>query len=125
MFKCLVIEIGGLQYKMSKCSFCQSNYEIPHGLTLVLNDGNVLHFCSGKCQKNFNLGRKSRKTTWVRKMKHTRAEMIAEIKGDAAEHEEAHKAEEEMKKEAAKAEVEQAEDDKKEEKSEDKKKEEK
>jgi len=84
---------------MPKCSLCKTMYEFPHGLTLVLNDGSVLHFCSSKCRKNFNLGRKSHKIKWVKKRKHTRAERIAEIKEEAAEHAEEKQAEEEKKEE--------------------------
>ncbi len=73
-------------------------YEFPYGLTLVLNDGSVLHFCSSKCRKNFQLGRKSRKVKWIKKMKHTRAEMIAEIKEEAEEKEMEKKEEKEKKK---------------------------
>ena len=72
---------------MPKCSFCQSAYEFPHGLTYVLNDGTIKHFCSSKCRKNAALKRKSHKTKWVKKMKHTREELVAEIKEAAEEKE--------------------------------------
>ncbi len=68
---------------MPKCSFCGRIYEFPRGLTLALNDGTILHFCSSKCRKNFELGRKNTKVNWVRKMKHTKDEMITEIKEEA------------------------------------------
>ncbi len=70
---------------MPKCSFCGKNYEFPRGLTLVLNDGVVLYFCSSKCRKNWKLGRKSKNLKWVSKLKHTRAELIKEIKEKAVE----------------------------------------
>lgn len=79
---------------MPKCSFCKKMYEFPFGLTLVLNDGSILYFCSSKCRKNWQLGRKSGKVKWVKKMKHARAEEIKEIKAEAAE--------KELKKEKAK-----------------------
>lgn len=69
---------------MPKCSFCRKIYEFPRGLTLALNDGNVLHFCSSKCRKNFEMGRKNTKVQWVKKMKHAEEELVAEIK-EAAE----------------------------------------
>jgi len=86
---------------MPKCSFCRKIYEFPRGLTLALNDGRVLHFCSSKCRKNFELGRKSSKVNWVRKMKHTKDEMIKEINEEAKV-----KEEKETKKEEAKTEKE-------------------
>jgi len=112
------------QIKMPKCSFCQKTYEFPRGLTLVLNDGSVLHFCSSKCRRNSQLGRKSRKVKWVKKMKHTRAELIREIKEEAEEKEEAKEGKKELEEEIKKAEEKQKEEEKTEEK-EEKKKEEK
>ena len=76
--------LGG-QNKMPKCSFCRRIYEFPRGLTLALNDGAILHFCSSKCRKNSELGRKSQKVNWVRKMKHAETETIEEIKKAAEE----------------------------------------
>jgi large subunit ribosomal protein L24e len=53
---------------MPRCSFCKQNYEFPRGLTLVLNDGNILYFCSGKCRKNqLFLKRDNKKVNWIRK----------------------------------------------------------
>lgn len=70
---------------MPKCSFCGKMYEIPRGLTFVLADGTVLYFCSAKCNKNWTLGRKTTKVGWVRKMKHSKEEKIAEIKEEKTE----------------------------------------
>ena len=52
---------------MPKCSVCKVNYEFPEGLTFVHIDGRVLHFCSSKCRKNHEMGRKKMK--WVSKQK--------------------------------------------------------
>jgi large subunit ribosomal protein L24e len=53
---------------MPRCSFCKQNYEFPRGLTLVLNDGNILYLCSSKCRKNMlHLRRDNKKVNWVRK----------------------------------------------------------
>lgn len=53
---------------MPRCSFCKSMYEFPRGLTLVLNDGNLLYFCSGKCRKNqIFLKRDNKRVNWIRK----------------------------------------------------------
>lgn len=65
---------------MPKCSFCQKNYEFPRGLTLVLNDGTILQFCSGKCRKNWQMGRKAKKMKWIKKIKKTRAGEIEEVR---------------------------------------------
>jgi len=53
---------------MPRCSFCKHIYEFPRGLTLVLNDGNILYFCSGKCRKNMlHLKRDNKKVRWIKK----------------------------------------------------------
>ena len=52
---------------MPKCSVCKTNYEFPDGLTFVHVDGRILHFCSSKCRKNHEMGRK--KLKWVSKQK--------------------------------------------------------
>jgi len=58
--------------KMLKCSYCGKEYDLHRGLTLVLNSGDVKHFCSAKCRKNF--GMKRRKIRWVSKVKKNKAE---------------------------------------------------
>ena len=52
---------------MPQCSVCKTNYEFPDGLTFVHVDGRILHFCSSKCRKNHEMGRK--KLKWVTKQK--------------------------------------------------------
>ncbi len=52
---------------MVKCSYCENEYELPRGMTLVMKDGTVKHFCSSKCRKNFKLGK--RKVRWILKKK--------------------------------------------------------
>ena len=57
--------------KMLKCSYCGKEYDLHRGLTLVLNSGDVKHFCSAKCRKNFRM--KRRKIRWVSKVKKNKA----------------------------------------------------
>ena len=52
---------------MPVCSFCKKRYEFPRGLTLALNDGRLLHFCTSKCRKNLDMGRDNRKVKWINK----------------------------------------------------------
>ena len=54
---------------MPPCSFCKKVYDVPRGLTYILNDGKILHFCSGKCKKNHKLKRDPKKTNWVKREK--------------------------------------------------------
>jgi large subunit ribosomal protein L24e len=51
---------------MPKCVYCEKNYEFPKGLTLVMKDGTINYFCSSKCRKNMQMGR--RKVRWLPKV---------------------------------------------------------
>jgi len=49
---------------MPKCSYCGQTYEFPKGLTVVESiSGKIRYFCSSKCRKNYEMGRKKRKWT--------------------------------------------------------------
>ncbi len=51
-----------------ECSFCGEKIEPGTGKMLIKNDGQILDFCSGKCEKNMvKLGRKERETRWTQK----------------------------------------------------------
>ena len=50
---------------MPKCSFCGGNIPEDRGKMFVKNEGRVLWFCNSKCEKNFRLGRKGKKTGWT------------------------------------------------------------
>lgn len=63
---------------MPICSFCKKRYEIPRGITLILNDGRSLHFCGSKCKNNNRLGRDSKKVNWVRRDKKGEVESVEE-----------------------------------------------
>lgn len=68
---------------MVRCSFCKTNYEFPHGITVVQKDGEPRYFCSSKCRKNSQMGRDNRKVKWVTKNKESQEAnkaMIAESK---------------------------------------------
>lgn len=48
---------------MPKCTYCGKDYELHKGLTLVDATGKIKHFCSSKCRKNAEMGRKKRQWT--------------------------------------------------------------
>jgi ribosomal protein L24E len=52
---------------MPKCSYCGREYDVPKGLTLVMNSGVVKYLCSAKCRKNMKM--KRRKVRWISKKK--------------------------------------------------------
>jgi large subunit ribosomal protein L24e len=52
---------------MPKCSYCEKDYNLHKGSTLVLNSGEIKHFCSSKCRKNFRM--KRRRVRWIEKDK--------------------------------------------------------
>jgi len=43
------------------------------GLMFVKRDGTILFFCSSKCERNMNLGRKSLKAKWTERARKSRA----------------------------------------------------
>ncbi len=63
---------------MPKCVYCGKLYDIPHGLTLVMNDGRIQHLCSSKCQKNMLM--KRRKVRWIKKSNVSKIDMGEEEK---------------------------------------------
>jgi len=55
---------------MERCSFCGREIENPAAKFLyVTKRGRVYTFCSGKCRKNFLLGRDPRKVKWTQHRK--------------------------------------------------------
>lgn len=54
---------------MAKCAFCSKDIETGRGILFVTADGKILHFCSRKCKKAFDMGRNKKKLGWIRKKK--------------------------------------------------------
>ncbi|MBD3354730.1 50S ribosomal protein L24e [Candidatus Woesearchaeota archaeon] len=55
---------------MAKCSFCGDNIEKGTGKMYIKKDGKILHFCSGKCEKNMlKLRKKPTNVKWIIKKK--------------------------------------------------------
>ncbi len=63
---------------MAICSICKKNYPDYKGLTIFMIDGKALNFCSSKCRKNFQMGRKPKKIKWIHKKKKGMKESIVE-----------------------------------------------
>jgi ribosomal protein L24E len=61
---------------MPKCVYCGKIYDVPRGLTMVMNDGRINYLCSSKCRKNMHM--KRRKVRWIRKSDQPKAGMAAE-----------------------------------------------
>ena len=52
---------------MVTCSFCGNDYERGVGKTFILKSGKILHFDSGKCEKNMlKLKRNPHKLKWTK-----------------------------------------------------------
>ena len=52
---------------MVTCTFCGKEISQGTGKIFVKDNGQVLNFCSGKCEKNMiKLGRDSRKFKWTK-----------------------------------------------------------
>ena len=54
---------------MVRCSFCKENVEKGMGKIYATKAGDVFHFCSSKCERNYMMKRNPRKVGWVRKKK--------------------------------------------------------
>ena len=50
---------------MAKCSFCGGPMPEGKGRMLVKKTGQVLYFCSSKCQSNQRLGRQGKSCKWT------------------------------------------------------------
>jgi large subunit ribosomal protein L24e len=50
---------------VKKCSFCGGKIEPGTGIMFVANDGTVHLFCSRKCERNTELGRKPHEVKWT------------------------------------------------------------
>jgi large subunit ribosomal protein L24e len=48
-----------------KCSFCSKTIKTGTGKMFVKNDGTIYYWCSKKCEKNFGMGRSSKKVKWI------------------------------------------------------------
>ncbi|MEX0920057.1 MAG: hypothetical protein WDZ69_00570 [Candidatus Pacearchaeota archaeon] len=59
---------------MTKCVYCGREYNIPRGLTLVMNDGTINHLCSSKCRKNMLM--KRRRIRWISKAKKVKDKIL-------------------------------------------------
>jgi large subunit ribosomal protein L24e len=49
------------------CDYCGAEIDQGTGTMYVKVDGETMHFCSSKCEKNADLGRESRDVEWARK----------------------------------------------------------
>ncbi|MFO7872326.1 MAG: 50S ribosomal protein L24e [Candidatus Undinarchaeales archaeon] len=86
---------------METCSFCGTVIEQGTGKTVVKKDGSLLHFCSGKCEKNMlKLGRNPIKVKWTKKYRKFRGKDVEETVSKLAEEE---KKEEKQKKKLKKS----------------------
>ena len=54
---------------MARCTFCSKDIEPGIGIIFVTAEGKILHFCSKKCRKAFNLKRNKKKLGWIKKKK--------------------------------------------------------
>ena len=48
-----------------ECDYCGETIEPGTGTMYVYVDGQTVHFCSSKCEKNADLGRESRDVEWT------------------------------------------------------------
>jgi len=73
------------------CDYCGSDIEPGSGTMFVGIDGSVTHYCSGKCEKNADLGREPRDLEWTEtaRAEGQAAEAEPEAESDAESEEDA------------------------------------
>jgi large subunit ribosomal protein L24e len=49
----------------NECDFCGGDIEPGTGTMFVRTDGTTVRFCSSKCEKNVDLGRRARDLEWT------------------------------------------------------------
>ena len=64
---------------MAKCSFCGNEIEKGTGMMFVQKIGKVLHFCTSKCENNFELGRKHKHTRWTQEFRKLKGKLAADV----------------------------------------------
>ena len=72
---------------MARCSFCGNDIEKGTGIIFVEKLGKVLHFCSTKCEKNHDLGRKPKSTRWTQEFMKAKGKLSAEAQRAALQQE--------------------------------------
>lgn len=50
---------------MTECTFCGKDYASGTGFTIYKRDGSSVHYCSRKCLRQVELGRKAKKLKWT------------------------------------------------------------
>ncbi len=50
---------------MTNCHICSKVMEQGKGIILVLDNGKILGFCSGKCRKTYNNKRTLKRLKWT------------------------------------------------------------
>ena len=59
--------------RTNECDFCGGDIEPGTGTMFVHTDGSTVHFCSSKCEKNADLGRRARDLEWTEEGEETAA----------------------------------------------------
>ncbi len=72
---------------MARCSFCGNEIEKGTGMIFVQKIGKVLHFCSSKCENNFELGRKPKHTRWTQEFRKAKGKLSAAAEKEALQRE--------------------------------------
>lgn len=51
---------------MAKCNICLKEIEEGIGISYILSDGKIMHFCSSKCRKTYQNKRKLKRLKWTK-----------------------------------------------------------
>ena len=72
---------------MAKCNFCGNEIEKGTGMIYVEKIGKVYHFCSSKCERNIDLGRKAKNVRWTQEFKKLKGKLSDAAQKEALQQE--------------------------------------
>ena len=72
---------------MAKCTFCGNDIEKGTGVMYVEKTGKVHHYCSSKCERNVDLGRKPKHVRWTQEFKKLKGKISADVEREALQRE--------------------------------------
>ena len=72
---------------MARCSFCGNDVEKGTGMMYVDKPGRVHYYCSSKCERNVDLGRKSKHVRWTQEFKKLKGKISATAEQESLQRE--------------------------------------
>jgi len=72
---------------MARCTFCGNEIERGTGFIFVEKVGKAHNYCSSKCFRNVQLGRKPKNARWTQEFRRLKGKLTAEAEKEALQRE--------------------------------------